>query len=453
MATRIAVVYSSSGISNEKYRDLAGRGNHIFFSGQPYEQESFTRGVTVPVEPLGDFLLFLIDMSKQVEPDCSPPVLRRKTPRVLRLTAENPLDAVIARLEQFTSVNLAGKLVERRAADEGKPLLNQTIDSKAIGVAYSMRSALDYIVSTSAEKLNRRVLSLYYGTMALAQAEMLASPSGPSDLDTVEGMTKQGHGLYTFAASNEGFADLRVGVRADGFLPRWMEYLGLDVSGYPKKAAKSQKDIEKMPTGMVCTLGDLFASMPEVYDLYAEVIGAAPKWISVAYDTEDNARTPALNATKRKADSTYGLFIDRSERVPIDSLRSAGWPLAEIQEIQSSDAGITFRARVDHAGYDVWWSVLPVYYSPFRSGPTLLFPTIGGLQDYRAIVGVTLYALSIMARYMPSAWRRIEGGDEDHYLALVKAALTVWERVLPERFLQSVTGERVHSAQPGSWLA
>ena len=62
---------------------------------------------------------------------------------------------------------------------------------------------------------------------------------------------------------------------------------------------------------------------------------------------------------------------------------------------------------------------------------------------------MVLYALSILARYMPSAWQRIEGGDEDHYLALVKAALAVWERVLPEQFLESITGERFIPRSPG----
>ena len=33
-----------------------------------------------------------------------------------------------------------------------------------------------YVVSTPRDALNRRVLGLYYGTMALAQAEMLTSP-------------------------------------------------------------------------------------------------------------------------------------------------------------------------------------------------------------------------------------------------------------------------------------
>jgi hypothetical protein len=53
---------------------------------------------------------------------------------------------------------------------------------------------------------------------------------------------------------------------------------------------------------------------------------------------------------------------------------------------------------------------------------------------------------------MPSAWRRIEDGDENQYLALVKAALSVWERLLPEEFLESIAGEQVYTAQPGSWL-
>ena len=92
----------------------------------------------------------------------------------------------------------------------------------------------------------------------------------------------------------------------------------------------------------------------------------------------------------------------------------------------------------------------PTHLSPFRDGHTLLFPTVGGLWQYRTIAAATLYALSIMVRYMPSAWQRIEREDEDQYLALVKASLAVWERVLPEHFLESIAGESVRTAQPGS---
>ena len=452
VATRIAVLYSSSGISNARYKELSNEVARIFFSGQPYMLDSFARGVTVPVEPLRDFFRFLVDVNRQVDPDCSPPVIPRRPPTVLRLTAENPLDAVIARLQQFTSRTLARKLVERRAETESSALTTETIESKAIGIAYSIRGALDYVISTPRDALNRRVLGLYYGTMALAQAEMLASPSGPTDLHKVESMTRYGHGLYTSQVPQGGFADLRVGVLRSGFFPKWMRFLGHDTSGYPEGKPKSAADLEAVPAGMACSLRDLFASMPEIDDLFAEVFGGPPGWISVAYDQQANARKRVSGTTARKVGSTYGLFLDRSGEVPVERLKSAGWPLAEIRQAEDHEGtGTAFRARVDHAGHDHWWAVLPTHSSPFGNSPALVFPTVGGAREYRTIAAVTLYALSIMARYLPSAWRRIEGGDEDQYLALVRTALAVWERLLPEHFLESIAGETVRTAQPGSW--
>lgn len=450
---RIAVLYSSSEISNAQYRELSERVDHIFFQGRQYRLDSLTHGVTVPVEPLDDFFPFLVDLNKKVEPTRSVPTVSRKVSTVRRLTGENPHDAVVARLKQFTSVTLAKKLVARRAEDEGHSLTRDIIDSKATGIAYSMRSALDYLRAMSNDKLNRRVVSLYYGTMALAQAEMLALPSGPGDLDKIEGVTKNGHGLYALARPSGGFAEIRVGVLARGFLPVWLNYLGHDTTGFPNKRAESFAKLEKRPPELGCSLRYLFASMPEINDLFSEVFGGSPNWISVAYDTESN-RGPSLHATVKKIDSSYALFIDRSGRVAAKSLADAGWPLAEIQQVKDHEgAGISFRARVDHAGHDYWWGALPLHHSPFRSGETLLFPTVGGQREYRTIATTTLYVLSIMARYMPSTWHRIEGGDEDQYLALVYEALAVWERLLPEQFLESITGEKIVTVQPGSILA
>ena len=453
VSTRIAVLYSSTGISNAKYKELAQRVDHIFFNGQPYMLASFANGVTIPVESLADFFPFLVNLNKRVEPDRSLPVVPRSKVKVRRLTAENPLEAIITRLQQFASASLAAKLVERRAATEHITLSPEKINKKATGIAYSMRSALDYFESTSSDNLNRRVLSLYYGTMAFAQAEMLASPSGPIDLDEVEGMTKQGHGLYALAVPNGGFADLRVGVLATGFLPHWMSFLKHDTSVYPKKKPRSMGDLDELPANLVCSLRDLFASMPEIDDLFAEVFGEPPRWVSVSYDQAANSKMPVLNPTAKKVESTYGLFVDRSGKISVESMTSAGWPLAEIQKANDhKGTGLAFRARVDHAGHDIWWSALPIHRSPFKNSPTILFPTVGNLREYRTVAAVTLYALSIMARYLPSIWRRIQGGDEDQYLALVNASLAVWERLLPEHFLESIAGERVHTAQPGSFF-
>ena len=452
VVTRIAVLYSSSGISNADYKEVAGRVDRIFFRGQPHMLESFVSGVGVPVEPLDDFFAFLIEVSKEVEPDRSPAAAPRRPAKIRRFTAENPLDAVMARLQQFTSETLARKLIERRAEADGVTLAGEVLGTKATSVAYSMRSALDYIVATPRDPLNRRVLALYYGTMALAQCEMLASPSGPAGLDKLEAMTRNGHGLYTVADSDGGFADLHVGVLATGFFPRWMTFLGSDTSGYPKGRPRSPADVAKVSARMTCLLPELFASMPEIDDLFADVVGGPPAWIFAAYDQEANAQRPGRSQSGRPVGSTYGLFVDSSGRVPLERLKCAGWPLAEIRQLDDEGRGRVYRARVDHAGHDYMWTVLPTHSSPFLNGSVLLFPTMGGLRQYRTIAAVTLYALSIMTRYMPRAWRSIEGGNQDHYLALVQASLAVWERILPEHFLESITGETLRTAQPGSWL-
>ena len=454
VTTRMAVLYSSSEISNTECRELSERVDHIFFSGQPYRLDSFAKGVSVPVEPLGDFFPFLVELNKQVEPARSAPIVARKTPAVRRLTAESPHDAVMARLQRFTSVTIAKKLVERRVGSEGYSISREITDSKATGIAYLMRSALDYLKPTSSDKLNRRVVSLYYATMAFAQAEMLALPSGPVDLDEIEGSTKNGHGLYALARPSGGFAEIRIGVLAKGFLPVWMNSLGHDTSGFSKSRAESYGDLDERRPESFCSLRDLFASMPEIDDLFGEVFGGPPNWISVAYDSDSNPQPVTLNAPVKKIDSGYVQFIDRTGQVSVKSLVEAGWPLAEIQQVNDhEEAGIVFRARVDHAGHDYWWGALPIHQSPFGSRDTVLFPTVGGQREYRTIAATTLYVLSILARYMPSTWHRIEGGDEDQYLALVYEALAVWERLLPQQFLESISGETIRTAQPGSLFA
>ena len=141
--TRIAVLYSGSGISNTHHRELSTRVERIFSPGQPHMPDASSRGVAVPVESLDNFFAFLVDLSKQLQSERSSPAIPHRSPTVRRLTAENPLDAVIARLQRFTSETLAPKLVERRAVAENTPLEPATAQTKANGVAFSMRSALD----------------------------------------------------------------------------------------------------------------------------------------------------------------------------------------------------------------------------------------------------------------------------------------------------------------------
>jgi hypothetical protein len=79
-------------------------------------------------------------------------------------------------------------------------------------------------------------------------------------------------------------------------------------------------------------------------------------------------------------------------------------------------------------------------------------PVLGGVADYRVTSLAILYSLSILVRYMPGAWRRVEGGDWDQHLSVMRAVLDVLERILPQQFLESISGERVHTSMPGSLI-
>jgi len=449
-----AVVYSSA-TDNEHYKILATRNERIFYHGQAYQLEIYARNVSVPVEPMGDFFPVLVQLNKEIEPDKTSAIGVFKKKRSKRITDENPQQAVASRLEQFTSVKLCEKLIRRRCIDDGCVLSNEIIRSKSAGVAYAMRNALDYYRDNKNSSLNKRILGLYYGTLAFAFAEMLASPNGPNDLDDVESMTKFGHGLYTIQDDLHSIQGLRIGVLATGFLPRWLNFLGHDISDFPTKKAKNLGDLETQAHNMSCQFSDLLGSFPEVDDLYQDVFGAEPSWVIPVYDTFGNEQ-PSIHASGKKADSSYCKFIDYSGKIAASRLANSGLPIAEIRKINASDwdyEGHAYHVRVDHKGHKLWWDVIPTHNSPSKHRTTILLPTIGGLREYRILALIALYALSIAVRYMPGTWRRVEGGDTDEYLAIIKSLLSSWERVLPEQFLESIADEDVYTAQPGSWMS
>jgi hypothetical protein len=108
---------------------------------------------------------------------------------------------------------------------------------------------------------------------------------------------------------------------------------------------------------------------------------------------------------------------------------------------------------VDHPESKTWHEALPLHETPFENSGALILPPLSDFNEYRVLAMAILYALSILVRYMPRTWRRVEGGDLDQHLALVKTALGVFERILPQEFLEAITGERVVAAQPGSFWA
>ncbi len=444
---RVALLYSSA-TENSVYKRLDAEVDRTFTNGELYKPESFIYGLSKPVVPVDEFYPVLIEWNKALFPQVRTAPVKPQPTSVRHIKAENPLVSIWARLDQFSSTHLAEKLIRRRAQEQNIVLGPDAIKTKGEGLAFALRNASDYFKSAQQESLNRKIISLYYGVLALSSSEILASPTGPVDLDEIEGYTKQGHGLYTFSTQVRGFSEMGVGVLATGLLPRWAAFLGHDIGRYPKQKPKADDAVEKLPKGTFCTVRDLFSMLPELADLFAEVFESEPSWIKPVYDSEAS-RLPSMKP-QLLTGSSYIKLVDRSGKIGQERIEAAGWPLAEITRIPDQAEGQIFRARVDHPSATYWHQVLPIHRSPFENSGSLLLPALADLSEYRVTAFCLLYALSIMVRYMPSTWRRVEGGDLDQYLTIVRATLFVYERLIPQIYLETITSEQIIATQPGS---
>jgi len=443
----VALMYTSA-TDNRHFRHLENSVSHIFINGQLYRVEEYARGTTTPISSVDDFFPLLVEWNSKLAPVKQGRKKANSPGPILRIVSEDPLTGIWSRLNQFSSSELAKKLILRRAVREGATLAADQVLSKASGIAFALGNAADYYKGAPYESLNKRVLSLYYGTLSLAFAEMLAAPNGPSDLDELEGMTKQGHGLFALPSVTGNFGDLKVGVLATGFYPNWASFLGYNTGFYPKAKAKTVGDLDdssKYPLQSFASMSILLSAVPELGDLFTQVYDDEPAWLIPYADMSSRHAQVGANPL-----SSYILLKDRSGKMSLASIALQDWPLTELTPIETTDDGAVFRARVDHHGLKSWHDALLLHRSPYLSGSTLILPVLGGVSEYRVTSLAILYSLSILVRYMPSAWRRVEGGDWDQHLSVIRAVLDVFERILPQQFLESISGERVHTSLPGS---
>jgi hypothetical protein len=271
---------------------------------------------------------------------------------------------------------------------------------------------------------------------------MLAAPNGPKTLAEIEERTKQGHGLYTFDGPTDRLDQLAVGLITSGFFVPWIRSMGLSADDIPAKKIRHYEELASNPDSTWILLETLFASIPELADLFADIFETKPRWIKAGHDMSAN-RGFSMFTNAKPVSRSYVLLVDDTARLTAADIALFPGPISEITEVTPEGAGRHFRVAVDHAIESDWRQGLPLHNSPFIRD-ALIQPIFGVLQDYRAICVVLLYALSIVVRYRPSVWRRVQEGDLDHMRALIRALLSVVERVLPQQFLEKIIDQRVH---------
>jgi hypothetical protein len=225
-----------------------------------------------------------------------------------------------------------------------------------------------------------------------------------------------------------------------------MKFLCIPTDTFPRQKPKVYADVTRQSRTSWHTIEELFARVPEVSDLFFDIFPSKPAWVTPTYDSSANS---SFSFGRERPSTIYSVLVDDSARLTAEDIAAFPGPISQIAEIASEHPGRHFRVAVDASGKDIWWDALPIHHSPFER-TALIVPAFGVVGEYRAICVALLYALSIMVRYRPSIWRRVQEGDLDHLRVLIEAYVAVVERVLPEQFLERITAQQVFAHQPGA---
>jgi hypothetical protein len=214
-----------------------------------------------------------------------------------------------------------------------------------------------------------------------------------------------------------------------------------------------QVDQEKL-----LSLSELLLRIPELQLPVQECLGRPALSFRVGHS--DKNPPPSFFGKQEKrppqeAATTYAaIYVDPSHNVTADWLNSLGLPFTNIEETESKtldEVHRFFAGKLHHPSEKLWWDHFSHYKSDY-CGRSVISP-FWGINDPFVLHLATLYGLSIVVRYLPSIWQRVEHGDLDHIRALIENYLAVLDHIGPQLALGRITGIRLEVATPGSFNA
>ncbi len=378
-----------------------------------------------------------------------------------QLVAENIAEAVWLRLRRLTSSTLCQRVIEARHPS----LPVSVLEKKGQEMASSVRSALGYWQSQAAS-LNAKVLARYYALLQMSIAEQLASPDSTADLKEIQSYTESGHGLWTITANGKNFpASYMVACRNRGHLYEYCRFRGIDLTPYVSKARpNSWDDLSAVERDRLISLADLLRRIPELQLLIEETLGTEPLSFHVASAMKNSiVQSERMQAYAQMTGQvllnppiaepstvTYIEIYNHGQNCTSEYLNSFDLPIKNIRpEEDTVTKSSYFIGDFIHPSDKRWYQCLQTYKSGY-CGTSIIVPFWGNIADPFIIHFMTLYALSIIVRYLPLLWHEIEDGKLDHIRALIEHYVVIVDNVLPQLAVQRLTGRRLNAVQPGS---
>ena len=465
---KFARLYSQS-TDRAVYKALENEVECIFINGIGFDTEnSFSKNCSIPVIPEAEFLYVMTDWNMEflgipldeavvsvenstgqaIEPASEGVVTKRSAggskSDVIHIIEENPLEQIYTQLRALTSKTVARKAVELHACKQKIELDEDDIIRKAEGVSYLVQNAIDYYDSASTENMTQRMLNLYYGTIALMEAEMLISGDQYKELSEIENVTKNGHGMLTFGDAQSGLGDFYVGVLNKGLFQAWLSHRNVDVTHFPDSKKKAQSSEWHI------SLNKLLYCIPELENILLEVDeDYGPGYLFPSYDSIFNHTRGLSKETyyQRKYHGSYVDMIDMTGKADVNLVKELPGKITMIGPYEDSISGSGgWRVYVQHKKDGKHFEEYKTHKG--LSASMILKPLFGITNDWEVYAVMILYALSIIVRYMPNLWARISHGDLDRYKAVFYQFSRVAERELTQVFLEKLTGKRVVIRHP-----
>lgn len=367
--------------------------------------------------------------------------MHKKYDHIIWMTAENPLQQIWTMIKSLCSLNVCIDMLKCKHG--GGSQNDNEIKCKAQGISFLMQNACDYFEAATTKNLTQRLLNIYYGTIAFIEAEMLANDASYSNLDDIERITKHGHGLYLCADSINGVGEIGIGILGGGrgLFPAWLSSRGIDITLLPESKKSGQ---------FIYAFKTLLAEIPELEQLMKNIDSNYIAGFFRPVYISDPSVNPLYGANKSR-DGSYIALYDYSETTIIEDVKSLIGPFAfdEIELYPNIDEMKAYKVLVKHLPNEQWWSKINIHKSSFCDS-TILKPLLFSIDDWEIYAVMILYGLSILVRYNPSIWRRIQHSDWDEYFAIFEQFAMVAERVIPNIFYEKITGNRINIKMPGS---
>jgi hypothetical protein len=297
-------------------------------------------------------------------------------------------------------------------------------------------------------------------------AEQVASPSSTADLKEIQSHTESGHGLWAMSAPDGAFpANYMIACRDRGHFYEYCRFRGIDLTAFASKARPESWDkLKEDGKGRLVSLADLFRRIPELQGLIEETLNTVPLSFHIVHARQNmyeqierrqqhTARTGELLfdvpvTTPEKL--TYISIHPHGQNLTADFLNSLGLPIKNIRLADDeSEKHPYFIGDFTHENKGFWWEHLETYKSGY-SGTSLIVPFWQTVTDPVIIHLMTLYALSIVVRYLPLLWHEIEDGELNHIRALIEHYITIFDSILPKLAIERITGRRFIAVTPGS---